>query len=278
MHQTFYDRPFKTMSFRDRIEVMSDKLVIKYGGSAMTDVVLRKEVAREISRLRDGGSSPVIIHGGGPFIKAALATAKIESEFIRGLRVTDEQSLPIIEQALTYLNKQLSQEIGAAIGLSGRDAGVVVAKQAQNGELGFVGDITQVNEVLLDSLLQQSLIPVIACIAANESGDGVYNVNADSVAGAVAGSLKSPVIFLSDIPGVLDNPEDKSSLLIELSQKDIAERIADGRIAGGMIPKVEAATDALKKGAAFAVIADGRKPESIREVLNSNAGTRIVPR
>ncbi len=256
---------------------MSDKLVIKYGGSAMTDVVLRKEVAREISKLRSEGSSPIIVHGGGPFIKAALAAANIESEFIRGLRVTDEQSLPIVEQALTYLNKQLSQEIGNAIGLSGRDAGVVVAKQAQNGELGFVGEVTQVNKALLDSLLQQALIPVIACIAATEAGDGVYNVNADSVAGAVAGALQSPVIFLSDIPGVLDNPEDKTSLLSELSQKDIEERIADGRIAGGMIPKVEAAVGALEQGAAFAVIADGRKPESIREVLKANAGTRIVP-
>ena len=256
---------------------MSDKLVIKYGGSAMTEVVLRKEVAREISKLRSEGSSPVIIHGGGPFITAALATANIESEFVRGLRVTDEQSLPIVEQALTYLNKQLSQEIGNAIGLSGRDADVVVAKQAQNGELGFVGEVTQVNEALLVALLNQSLIPVIACIAANETGDGVYNVNADSVAGAVAGTLQSPVIFLSDIPGVLDNPEDKTSLLPELSQSDIAERIADGRIAGGMIPKVEAATDALKKGAAFAVIADGRKAQSIGEVLQGTAGTRITP-
>ena len=277
MHWLIHTRPFKNMLFRGRIEAMSDKLVIKYGGSAMTDVVLRKEVAREISRLRSEGSSPVVVHGGGPFIKAALATANIESEFVRGLRVTDEQSLPIVEQTLTYLNKQLSQEIGNAIGLSGRDADVVVAKQAQNGELGFVGEVIQVNEALLVALLNQSLIPVIACIAANETGEGVYNVNADSVAGAVAGTLQSPVIFLSDIPGVLDNPEDKTSLLPELSQNDIAERIADGRIAGGMIPKVEAATDALKKGAAFAVIADGRKAQSIGEVLQGTAGTRITP-
>jgi len=154
---------------------MSEKLVIKYGGSTMTDLVLRKKVAVEISNLRTQDYSPVVVHGGGPFIKAALAAANIESEFIRGLRVTDAQSLPIVEQALTYLNKQLSQEIGSAIGLSGRDANVVVAKQA--------------------GLLRQSLIPVIACIAADEAYTGVYNVNADSVAGAVAGSLQSPVIF-----------------------------------------------------------------------------------
>lgn len=255
---------------------MSEKLVIKYGGSAMTDTVLRKSVAQEISNLRSQNYAPVVVHGGGPFIKAALEAAKIESEFVRGLRVTDAESLPIVEQALTYLNKQLSQEIGNAIGLSGRDAKVVVAKQAQNGELGFVGDVSEVNETLLHDFLEQTLIPVIACIAANETGDGVYNVNADSVAGAVAGALKSPVIFLSDIPGVLDDPKDSSSLLTQLSQRDIEERIADGRIAGGMIPKVEAATRTLEQGAAYAVIADGRKPESIAQVLQEKAGTRIV--
>lgn len=256
---------------------MLKKLVIKYGGSAMTDKVLRKEVANEISSLREHDYAPVVVHGGGPFIKAALAEANIESEFVRGLRVTDAQSLPIVEQALTYLNKQLSQEIGDAIGLSGRDANVVVAKQAQGGELGLVGDVTEVNKALLLAFMQQNLIPVLACIAATEAGDGVYNVNADSVAGAVAGSLQSPAIFLSDIPGVLDNPEDKTSLLAELSQADIEERIADGRIAGGMIPKVEAATRALEQGAEFAVIADGRKAESITQVLEGEAGTRIIP-
>lgn len=255
---------------------MLNKLVIKYGGSAMTDLVLRKQVARAIHTLSTKDYSPVVVHGGGPFIKDALAAANIESEFVRGLRVTDAKSLPIVEQALTYLNKQLSQEIGNAIGLSGRDANIVVAKQAQNGDLGFVGDVTEVNTTLINGLLEQNLIPVIACIAATETSDSVYNVNADSVAGAVAGALQSPAIFLSDIPGVLDDPEDKTSLLPKLSKKDIQERIADGRIAGGMIPKVEAATRALEQGAAFAVIADGRKTESIEQVLKGVAGTRIV--
>lgn len=250
-------------------------IVIKYGGNAMTDNAVRKEVAREIRILANEGFQPLVVHGGGPFIKAALDKAKLEHHFVRGLRVTTEESLPIIEQVLTVLNKELTQEIGNAVGLTGRDASVVKAKTFDDS-LGLVGKITSVNKTLLQSLLEANVTPVLACIAENEVGDGVLNVNADEVAGAVAGALQIPVVFLTDIPGVLDDPNDKTSLLNFLSKADIETRIQDGRISGGMIPKVEAALDALNQGAAHAVIADGRDATTLREVIRGTAGTRIT--
>ncbi|MEM7737001.1 MAG: acetylglutamate kinase [Deinococcota bacterium] len=247
-------------------------LVIKYGGSVMTNLDTRQQMAARIRNLET--YTPVVVHGGGPFIKAALTKAGVQSQFVRGLRVTDETSLPIIEATLTHLNKQLSQALGNAIGLTGRDANVLQARTL--ADLGFVGEVTHVNASLLNVLLEHQLTPVIACLAAPEgSSEGILNVNADSVAGAVAGTLAAPVVFLSDVLGVLDDPGDSSSLLRELSAADIHARIADGRIAGGMIPKVEAALATLAQGAAFAIIADGRSPDTLEAALNGQQGTTI---
>ncbi len=241
----------------------------------MTDNTVRKEVATEIRALANEGLQPIVVHGGGPFIKEALDKAKLEHHFVRGLRVTTKESLPVIEQVLTMLNKELTQEIGNAVGLTGRDASVVSAKTFDDS-LGFVGKITSINKTFLTALLNANVTPVLACLAENEAGDGVLNVNADEVAGAVAGALEIPVVFLTDIAGVLDDPKDKASLLKELSQSDIQERIGDGRISGGMIPKVEAALDALNQGAAYAVIADGRDAATLRQAIKGQAGTRVV--
>ncbi len=240
----------------------------------MTDTAIRKNVAREIRSLANEGWQPLVVHGGGPFIEAALDKANLEHQFVRGLRVTTKESLPVIEQVLTMLNKELTQEIGNAVGLTGRDASVVTAKTFDDA-LGLVGKISSVNEALLRELLEANVTPVLACIAENEIGDGVLNINADEVAGAVAGALQIPVIFLTDIPGVLDDPKDKTSLLKELSQSDIKTRIEDGRISGGMIPKVEAALEALAQGAAYAVIADGRDAATLRQAIDGRAGTKI---
>ncbi len=248
-------------------------IVIKYGGSAMTDPALRRAVASEIGALRE--RRPVVVHGGGPFIQEALSRAGLESRFVRGLRVTTAESLEVVEAVLTRLSKRLAQEIGGAVGLSGRDAQLLVGK-VFIPELGRVGEITRVNAGLLGRLLAAELIPVVACLAATEAGDDVLNVNADSVAGAVAGTLRAPVVFLSDVPGVLDDPADAGSLLPTLDAAEIAARIADGRIAGGMIPKVEAALAALRRGASFAVIADGRNPAALRAAIAGEAGTRVV--
>lgn len=249
-------------------------IVIKYGGNAMTSPDLRRAVAREVAQLADAGEQPVVVHGGGPFIEQALGAARIPSRFVRGLRVTSPDSLPVIEQTLTMLGKQIAQDIGAALGLSGRDARLIVAAQ-RHPDLGLVGDVSEVNRALLDGLLGLGVTPVIACIAADASGDGVLNVNADSVAGAVAGHLQAPVVFLSNTPGVLGDPTDPHSLLKELSETEVSARIQDGRIAGGMIPKVEAALAALQQGASFAVIADGREPQQLARALRGEAGTRV---
>ena len=241
----------------------------------MTDVNVRRAVAAEIGKLAGEGAAPVVVHGGGPFIKAALDAAGLEHTFLRGLRVTTEESLPIIEQVLTLLNKRLAQEVGSAVGLTGRDARVLQAERF-DAALGLVGRMTGVNEGLLETLLAAQVTPVLACLAEEQGTNALLNVNADEVAGAVAGTLKAPVVFLSNIPGVLDNADDTESLLSELTRADIQDRIGDGRIAGGMIPKVEAALYALSQGAPYAVIADGRSPELLRQAVAGSVGTRFV--
>lgn len=244
--------------------------VIKYGGNAMTDIELRAAMARQIARV----SGAVVVHGGGPLIAAALAQAGVPSHFVRGLRVTSAEGLPIIERTLTGLGKELAHEIGRAVGLTGRDAGVLVATP-KDPALGLVGTVEKVNRELLTGLVNLELVPVIASLAAAPGG-GVLNVNADDAAGAVAAALAAPVIFLSNIPGVLDDPADPASLLSTLSEAEVGARIRDGRIAGGMIPKVEAALAALSVGAPFAVIADGREPDHLQAILTGVRGTRIV--
>ncbi len=245
-------------------------IVIKYGGNAMTNPSLRLRMAQAIART----PGAVVVHGGGPFIAEALAEAGIESHFVRGLRVTSAASLPIVERTLTQLGKHLAWEMGRAVGLTGRDAKLLEAEPFDE-ELGFVGRMTGVNAEFLTSLLSLHLTPVVACLAVAADGSAL-NVNADEVASAVAGALGAPVVFLSNIPGVLDNPSDTTSLLTTLSEGDIRTRIADGRIAGGMIPKVEGALAALEAGAAFAIIADGREPDALKATLEGNRGTRIV--
>ena len=253
-------------------------LVVKYGGSAMTDKSARQDTARALRALAQGGAEPVVVHGGGPFIAGALERAGLTSSFVRGLRVTTAESLPVVEATLTGLCKILAGEIGGqegfAVGLTGRDSSLLVARPLDPA-LGFVGEVVGVNKELLEALLRANITPVIACLAESESGEGVLNVNADGVAGAVAGALGVPVVFLTDVPGVLDDPKNPESLLAELSAAEITQRTEDGRIAGGMIPKVEAALAALSRGAPFAVIADGRREGTLERVLSGGAGTRI---
>ncbi len=235
----------------------------------MIDPEVRRAVARELARV----PGAVVVHGGGPFIAQALTDAGLTSRFVRGLRVTDARSLPIIERTLTQLGKVLASEMGRAVGLTGRDSSLLVADPLP--ELGFVGKVTAVDRELLDGLLSLGFTPVIACLAVTEGG-GVLNVNADDAAGAVAGTLGAPVVFLSNIPGVLDDPADPGSVITSLTEAEAGARIADGRISEGMIPKVEAALSALRAGAAFAVIADGREPSQLGATLAGECGTRLV--
>ncbi len=249
-------------------------IVIKYGGNAMTEPKARREVAQEIGRLAQEGLQPVVVHGGGPFIEGALEKAGLERRFVRGLRVTPEESLVIIERVLTLLNKELAQEVGRAVGLTGRDALVLLARTF-DPELGRVGRMCGVAAELLELLLRGGYTPVLACLAQGEAG-GLLNVNADEVAGAVAGALSCPVLFLTDVAGVLDDPAEPHSLLPELSRAEARSRIADGRIRNGMIPKVESALSALSQGARYALIADGRDAASLRRAASGQGGTRVL--
>lgn len=249
-------------------------MVIKYGGNAMTDERTRRRAAAALYDATLGGDPPVVVHGGGPFIQAALDARGLEHRFVRGLRFTTPQSLEVIEGVLTLLGKQLAQEIGPAVGVTGRDASLLTA--VQRPELGRVGRMERVETRLLNGLRAAGLVPVVACLALGEDGL-LLNVNADEVAGAVAGALGEGVVFLTNVPGVLDDPADPASLLPELTLDQARERMSDGRIAGGMIPKVEAALAALERGAPFAVVADGRDAEGVTLAL-AGGGTRVTMR
>ena len=248
-------------------------MVIKYGGNAMTDEATRKAVASSIGAMAATAQPPVVVHGGGPFISQALDEAGIEHQFVRGLRVTTAPAMDVIERVLTLLGKRLAHEIGRAVALTGRDCGLLSADLA-GPELGLVGRMRAVDTTVLDALRGAGVVPVVACVAQDGSG-GVLNVNADEVAGAVAAALGAGVCFLTNVPGVLDDPADPSSLLRELSRTEIERRIGDGRISGGMIPKVEAALSALDFGAPYAVIADGRDAAGVTRAL-AGGGTRVV--
>jgi acetylglutamate kinase len=251
---------------------VSGPLVIKYGGNAMKSLELRRAVAREIAALRD--SQPVVVvHGGGPVIEHDLKRLNIESSFLRGLRVTTPEALEVIEKALTMLSKELSQDIGSAVGLTGRDSWLLrgVALEA---DLGRVGRVETVNTGLIETLLESNITPVIGCIAVDEAGEAL-NVNADWAAGAVAGALQAPVIFLTDVNGVRRDPSDPSSLASSLSAAEVRAWIADGSISGGMIPKVEAALYALERGAPSATIASGMEAGVLERASSGGAGTRI---
>ncbi len=249
-------------------------LVLKYGGNAMTDGATRREVAAELRRLATSGACPVVVHGGGPFIGAALDEAGLPHRFVRGLRVTSPASLEVVERVLTLLGKRLAQEIGPAIGLTGRDASLLLAARL-DPELGRVGRVERVATAPLLTLAAAGIVPVLACLAVDAQGE-LLNVNADDVAGAVAGALGEGVLFLTNVPGVLDDPDDPASLLGSLSRAEAVARIADGGITGGMIPKVEAALGALALGAPFAIVGDGRTPAGVRAALRGSGGTRLA--
>jgi len=251
-------------------------LVIKYGGNAMKSLELRRSIALEIGRLREH-ESVVVVHGGGPVIEQNLQARGLESRFLRGLRVTSSAAMDTIEMAMAKLSKELAQDLGAAIGLSARDDKLLEGELLEpgGGELGRVGQVLQVNTHLLEALLRIGITPVIGCIGVDASGEP-FNVNADWVAGAVAGALKSPIIYLSDVDGVYRNYPDPSSLLGKLSESEARAGIAGGWIAGGMIPKVEAALHALEKGATGATLASGMRTGVLEAAVRGEGGTQFV--
>lgn len=252
-------------------------VVVKYGGHAMG--AGGETFASDIVLLHRLGMHPIVVHGGGPQINSMLDRLGIKSNFVNGLRVTDGETMQVVEMVLVgTINSHLVTAIngsgGCAIGLTGGDGNFLRARKlTRNGELGFVGEPEWVDVGVLDGFRQAKMIPVIAPIGVGDKGES-YNINADTVAGAVAAAVKaSRFLLLTDVPGVLG--ADKS-LIPELSATEARRLIADGTISGGMIPKVETCLEAVAGGAEAAVIVDGRVPHAILlELFTEGAGTLI---
>ena len=257
------------------------RFVIKYGGHAMVDPELARVFARDIVLLRQVGILPVVVHGGGPQIGDMLKRLNIQSTFIDGLRVTDAATMEIVEMVLAgSLNKQIVAAINAAgghaVGLSGKDDNLLMAKPARmmkDGkpiDLGLVGEPDRVNPKILLNLEQDGIIPVIAPVGFGPNRQ-TYNINADTAAGAIAGAIGAArLLMLTDVPGVLDKSK---KLIPELSVKDARKLIADGTISGGMIPKVETCIYSLEQGVEGVVIIDGKTPHAVLLELFTNQGT-----
>jgi acetylglutamate kinase len=258
-------------------------VVVKYGGHAMGDDRVAREFSRDMVLLEQSGVNPVVVHGGGPQIGAMLARLGVESKFADGLRITDGETMGIVEMVLAgSINKQIvgyiNAEGGRAIGLTGKDGRMLTAKKLERPDgvdLGYVGEPDRVDTTVLDQVLGRELIPVLAPVAQGPGGAS-YNVNADTFAGAIAGALGAKrLIFLTDVPGVLDGD---GQIIEELKVSDIPGLIADGVITGGMIPKVETCIYAIERGVEGVVILDGKMPHAVLvELLTDHgAGTLIT--
>ena len=252
--------------------------VVKYGGSAQIDESLKDNFARDIVLLQLIGIKVVVVHGGGKKINSFLEQLDIKSDFVDGLRVTDEKAMEIVEMTLSGLiNKQITSLLvrhGArAVGISGKDDGMLKAKPLNNGKYGLVGEITSVNDEVIKALLTSDIVPVIAPIASDENARS-YNINADSCASAIAMKLRAQkVIFLSDISGVLDK---NGELISRLNAQKIATLKADGTINGGMIPKLDACLECVNNGVGRVHIIDGRVAHSLLLELFTGIGTIIT--
>jgi len=266
------------------------KIVVKYGGHAMGDEAIADMFARDVVLLKQVGVDPIVVHGGGPQIGQMLDRLKIKSSFIDGLRVTDKETVEIVEMVLSgSINKQLVGAInnagGLAIGLSGKDGNLIRARKLRRTkadpdsniekilDLGFVGEPREINARVLDIFESSDIIPVIAPIGVGDAGE-TYNINADTAAGAVAAAVGATrFLLLTDVAGVLDK---QKKLIPELTIAQAKALIADGTISGGMIPKIETCIEAVEGGVEAAVIIDGRVPHSILlELFAEGAGTLI---
>jgi acetylglutamate kinase len=266
-------------------------IVVKYGGHAMGGASGPRDFAEDIVLMKQTGINPIVVHGGGPQIGAMLKKLEIPSRFIDGLRATDAQTMEVVEMVLSgTINKKIVSDVnaagGRAVGISGKDGNLIVArkyvrtkiaadtKEETQIDLGFVGEPERVDPKILASIIASDLIPILAPIGTGPQG-GTYNINADTVAGAVAGAMTAErLMILTDVEGVLDKD---GNLIQRLTVSGARALIADGTISGGMIPKVETAIDAVERGVHAAVILDGRVPHALLlELFTAHgAGTLI---
>jgi acetylglutamate kinase len=258
-------------------------VVVKYGGNAMVDPALGRHVADDVVLLRAVGLRPVVVHGGGPQISELMGRLGKVAEFRDGLRVTDAETVDIARMVLVgKVNREIVSAINVhgplAVGLSGEDAGLIRAS-ARNEALGFVGDVAAVNPTILERLLAEDLVPVVSTIGSDPEGQA-YNINADTVAGAIAVALGAEkAIFLTDVPGLLTDVDDPTSLISAVSARELTAMVDDGTLHGGMIPKAAAALHAVRNGVGSAHLLDGRVPHVVLLELFSDAGvgTMVVP-
>jgi acetylglutamate kinase len=242
-------------------------VVIKYGGHAMEDPALADLFAQDVVLMRLVGMNPVVVHGGGPQISDLMRRLGKEPEFVDGLRVTDAESVDIVRMALVgKVNREivaaLNQHGSLAVGLSGEDAGLIKVEM-RDERLGFVGDVTSIDASIVHRLTQQELIPVIATVGVDELGQA-YNINADSVAGAIALAMQAEkLVYLTDVAGVYTDYPDETSLVTNIDAGGLVQLLADGKADGGMIPKLESCVAALEGGVRRAHVLDGRIPHAL---------------
>lgn len=245
-------------------------IVIKYGGNAMINDELKETVINDIILMKCVGIEPVVVHGGGPAISDLLNRLNHKSEFINGLRYTDDVTIEVVQMVLGgKVNKDLVSLIekfgGKALGLCGMDGSLIKAKKLDTEtDLGYVGEVTEVNTDILKTAMSSGYIPVIGSVALGEDDNKPYNINADTCASKIASALKAEeLMLLTDVPGVMKDPSDTSSLLSTLRLHQIPKLCLEGVIKGGMIPKIDCCVEAVRMGVERAIILDGRIPHSI---------------
>lgn len=253
-------------------------IVVKYGGSAMVDEELKRQVIQDVTLLKLVGFKPIIVHGGGKEISKWVGKVGMEPVFVNGLRKTDEATMEIAEMVLGKVNKslvKLVQELGVnAIGISGKDGGMLkVDRKYSNGEdIGFVGEIKEVNPKILYDLLEKDFLPIVCPIGLDDEFN-TYNINADDAACAIARAVQAEKLaFLTDIEGVYKDPSDKSTLISELPISEAKELIADGNIGGGMLPKLNNCIEAIENGVSRVHILDGRIAHCLLLEIFTNKG------
>jgi len=286
---------YNGMTNRQRAQVLVEALpyiqkyngkivVVKYGGNAMINEELKHDVMRDMVLMSLIGVKMVLVHGGGPEISSMLKRVGKETEFVGGLRVTDKDTMEVAEMVLNKINKGLvsmMEKVGVkAVGISGKDGSVLrVKKKLSKGEdIGFVGEVTKVNTELLNTLLDNDFVPVICPIGSDDEYHS-YNINADDAACAIATAVgASKLVFLTDIEGVYRDPQDKSTLISELSIPEAEELLGSGNIGGGMLPKIQNCVDAIKSGVSRVHILDGRIPHCLllEFYTNKGIGTAII--
>ncbi|MGB7085642.1 MAG: acetylglutamate kinase [Phormidesmis sp.] len=288
-YQSEYQSEYFRQAEAERVRVLSEALpyiqkfqgrtvVVKYGGAAMKDSGLKAKVIRDIVFMASVGIHPVLVHGGGPEINTWLTKLNIEPQFKDGLRVTDAQTMDVVEMVLVgRVNKEIvsliNQAGGAAVGLCGKDGNLIKARpQSAESGVGFVGEVSQVRPDLVGSLVTSGYIPVISSVAADETGQA-YNINADTVAGELAAALNAEkLILLTDTPGLMKDFKDPSTLINKLDIYQARALMEDGTVSGGMIPKVTCCVRSLAQGVRAAHILDGRMPHSLLLEIFSDMG------